>query len=66
MKEGWSCQRPVMIKQINKYHYYKKIDSPHYSHLSLCGMFFLKRLKTTLALDSGKCKRCLKSLGKEK
>jgi hypothetical protein len=63
MKEGWSKQKPATIKQMNKYHYYEKLIAPaYYSHISLCGMFFLKRLKKDFALDIEKCKRCQKSL----
>ncbi len=68
MKEGWSSQKPFMTEHISNSHYYR-IRSPFFfSYESLCGMFLLttKRLKTEPNNDVEKCKRCLKSLGKEK
>ncbi len=69
MKEGWSSQRPFMIKHISKSHYYRKVRYPFiFPYESLCGMFLLttKRLKMKPNNDLEKCKRCLKSLRKEK
>jgi hypothetical protein len=65
-KEGWSNQLPHMTIKINKFHYYKEELSVSFPYQSLCGMFFLKRLKVEQNLDSNLCKRCLKSLEKEK